>query len=59
MSMSGGSTVRQMSITTGHRVWNLQPAGGFAGLGMSPGRMTRWRRVCGSMEGIAAINACV
>ena len=35
-SVSGGSTSRQMSVAPGHRVWNLQPAGGSIGLGSSP-----------------------
>ncbi len=33
---SFGSSLRQMSIAWGQRVWNLQPGGGLVGLGISP-----------------------
>ena len=53
ISRSGGSSRLQMSAAYGQRGLNRQPAGGFTGLGTSPGRMMRvlWR--CGSGIGTA------
>ena len=43
-SSSSGSVVSQISpILRGQRVWNTQPLGGLAALGISPSRRMRWR----------------
>ena len=38
ISISGGFAFLHSSIAMGHRVWNLQPEGGFDGMGRSPER---------------------
>src|SRR4030042_2100561 len=59
MSMSGGSTTLHTSIARGHRVWNLHPGGGFAGLGTSPGRMILSLLRSGAGTGITDRSASV
>ena len=59
MSRAGGMVSLQALMHRGHRLWNGQPLGGFAGLGTSP---CRWMRVLGSLgsrRGIAESSACV
>ena len=46
-------------MAIGQRVRNTQPDGGLAGLGGSPGRRMRLRRLAGSSSGTADSNACV
>lgn len=41
----------------GQRVWNLQPEGGFTGLGISPLITTSMRFEVGSGSGTAFISA--
>src|SRR5512145_3264704 len=56
---SGGSEVRQMSLAYEQRGLNLQPAGGFTGLGTSPDRTIFSRFVKGSGIGMALRRALV
>ena len=63
-SMSGGTTSAQMAGSpscwrTWQRGWKRQPDGGFTGLGTSPLRMTRWRRISGLGTGMADMSASV
>ena len=57
--MSGGSFLRQISMTWGHRVLNLHPGGGLIALGTSPCIVTLMRLAVGSGTGTAAIRASV
>ena len=38
-SLYSGTCSLQMSLASGHLVWNLHPFGGFAGLGISPSKI--------------------
>ena len=64
-SLSGGSSVRQISCAFQHRVWNRQAGGGLSGLGTSPLSRMRSRRAArpslrtGSGTGTADISATV
>ncbi len=57
--MNSGSTSLQIFWAFQHRVWNLQPVGGFTGLGTSPVRMIRLRvsSIAGSGIGTAESSA--
>jgi len=61
MLRQAGSVVRHSSCAIGQRVWNRQPGGGRAGLGISPCKGTRGLARCaaGSGSGTASSRARV
>src|SRR5690242_20156939 len=54
-----GTCCLQISVASGHLVWNLHPEGGLTGLGISPCNTILSLRAVGSGIGIADINALV
>ena len=56
-SSSGGVSRRQMSWTSGQRVWKRQPGGGSIGLGISPCSTMRWRARCSGGSGIGTLDS--
>ena len=59
MVRSCGSSLRQMSLAAGQRVWNLQPDGGNTGDGGSPSIAVLATASVGSGTGIEFNNTCV
>jgi hypothetical protein len=59
-STRAGSVDSQMPLVSrrGHRVWNTQPDGGLAGLGISPVNLMRYRTIPSSL-GTAESKASV
>ena len=55
----GGSVILHSSVARLHLGWNLQPKGGLAGLGTSPGNTSRPLFLVGSAIGVERTRALV